>query len=32
LERLRALGYTGGITILREHMRIVRPKPSAAVF
>ncbi len=32
LERLRALGYTGGISILREHMRIVRPRPTAAVF
>jgi hypothetical protein len=32
LERLRALGDTGGISILRKHMRIVRPRPMAAVF
>jgi transposase len=32
LERLRALGYTGGISILREHMRVARPRPTAAVF
>ena len=28
LERLRALGYSGGISILRERMRRLRPRPA----
>ena len=32
LERLRARGYTGGISILRERMRKLRPKPAAEAF
>ena len=32
LERLRPLGYTGGQTVLRERMRLMRPKPSIAVY
>lgn len=32
LERLRAAGYTGGITILRERMRQLRPRPRAEAF
>ena len=27
LERLRARGYTGGISVLRDRMRVLRPKP-----
>jgi transposase len=32
LERLRARGYAGGISILRERMRVARPKPAAEAF
>ena len=32
LERLRLAGYTGGITILRDRMRLWRPKPRGEVF
>lgn len=32
LERLRLLGYTGGISILRDRMRALRPQPHAEVF
>ena len=32
LERLRPLGYTGGETVLRQRMRLLRPKPSIAVY
>lgn len=32
LERLRARGYTGGISILRDRMRKVRPKPAPDAF
>ena len=32
LERLRARGYTGGISILRDRMGKVRPKPAAEAF
>lgn len=32
LERLRAVGYTGGISVLRDRMRIVRPRGHAEVF
>ena len=32
LERLRELGYRGGISILRERMRQLRPKPHIEVF
>ena len=32
LERLRARGYTGGISVLRERLRVLRPKPHAEVF
>ncbi len=32
LERLRALGYTGGISVLRERMRVLRPRPHIEVF
>jgi transposase len=28
LQRIRALGYSGGITILRDYLRTVRTKPS----
>lgn len=32
LERLRELGYRGGISILRERMRQLRPRPHIEVF
>jgi transposase len=32
LERLRPLGYTGGITILRDHVRGLRPRPAKEAF
>ena len=32
LERLRPLGYTGGITILRDRMRGLRPRPAKEAF
>lgn len=32
LERLRGAGYTGGITILRDRMRVLRPQPATKVF
>lgn len=31
-QRLRALGYTGGHSILREHVATVRPKPAPRAF
>lgn len=32
LERLRPLGYTGGITILRDRVRRLRPRPAKEAF
>lgn len=32
LERLRARGYTGGISVLRDRMRALRPRPHIEVF
>ena len=32
LERLRARGYTGGISVLRDRMRVLRPRPHIEVF
>ena len=32
LERLRVRGYTGGISVLRERLRVLRPKPHVEVF
>jgi transposase len=32
LERLRPLGYAGGITILRDHLRGLRPQKSREAF
>lgn len=32
LERLRVQGYTGGITVLRDRMRALRPRPHIEVF
>jgi transposase len=32
LERLRPLGYTGGITVLRERIRLLRPRPRREAF
>lgn len=30
LERLRGIGYTGGITIVRDHVRLLRPREAKA--
>jgi len=32
LERLRVVGYTGGITVVRERIRAIRPRPALEVF
>lgn len=32
LERLRRLGYTGGITVVRKHLRLTRPRPQREAF
>lgn len=32
LERLRAVGYTGGITVVRDRMHALRPRPRGEVF
>lgn len=32
LERLRDLGYRGGISVLRDRMRLLRPRPHIEVF
>lgn len=32
LERLRERGYTGGISVLRDRMRMLRPRPHIEVF
>ena len=32
LERLRGLGYSGGITILRDRVKALRPKPKLQAF
>jgi transposase len=32
LERLRVVGYTGGISVLRDRMRVLRPQSHAKVF
>jgi len=32
LERLRVLGYAGGISVLRARLRVLRPRPHIAVF
>ena len=32
LERLRPLGYTGGVSILREHLRRMRPRDRRGAF
>lgn len=32
LERLRPLGYSGGLTVLRLRMRALRPRPATPVF
>lgn len=32
LERLRPLGYTGGVTILRDRLRTIRPRPRREAF
>ncbi|MFH1176215.1 MAG: IS21 family transposase [Acidobacteriota bacterium] len=32
LERLRRLGYTGGITVVRDHLRRIRPRPHREAF
>jgi len=32
LERLRPLGYSGGVSILRDRLRVMRPKPRPEAF
>ncbi len=32
LERLREHGYTGGLTVVRQRLRVLRPKPHAEAF
>src|SRR5262249_32345259 len=32
LDRLRAKGYQGGITVVRDRLRLVRPKPQQEAF
>ena len=32
LERLRLAGYTGGISVLRDRMRALRPRPHVEIF
>ena len=32
LERLRVLGYTGGVSVLRDRIRVLRPRPHIEVF
>jgi transposase len=32
LERLRSHGYTGGLTVVRQRLRLLRKKPSSEVF
>ncbi len=32
LERLRELGYGGGVTVLRDRMRVLRPRPKGEAF
>lgn len=32
LERLRAQGYAGGVSVLRDRMRVLRPRPHIEVF
>lgn len=32
LDRLRAKGYQGGITVVREHLRRMRPRPAREAF
>jgi transposase len=32
LERLRPLGYSSGITILRDRVRLLRPRPTREAF
>lgn len=32
LHRLRRLGYRGGVSILRDHLRRIRPRPAARAF
>lgn len=32
LERLRPLGYAGGVSVLRERMRTLRPRPAREAF
>jgi transposase len=32
LERLRPLGYTGGLTVVRDHLRRIRPRRNREAF
>jgi transposase len=32
LDRLRAVGYKGGVTIVRDRLRVLRPKPKQEAF